>query len=170
MILFITFLKLLVYLITNIKYNFTMNEKIGYMKLAIVGSRGYTDYNKFLEVIHTILDKYEIVPSEVISGGAKGVDTLAEDYAKEFEITPKIFEATWIDENGNFDRGAGMKRNPFIIKNSDFVIAIWDGESKGTRNSINIAKNLNKPLVVYNYINDTLTEFNIKEEAILDLG
>lgn len=147
-----------------------MNKQIGYIKLGIVGTRTYTDYNKFLEVVHAILDRYGIVPSVIVSGGADGVDTLAEDYAKEFEIAPQVFEAKWIDENGLFDRGAGMKRNAFIIEYADFVIAIWDGKSKGTKNSITRAKNLNKPLVIYNYIEDTLTEFNIKEEDILDLG
>lgn len=146
-----------------------MNKQIGYIKLGIVGTRTYTDYIKFLEVVHTIITKYGIVPSEVISGGAKGVDTLAYAYAKEFEIEPKVFEAKWKDENGIYNRAAGMERNPFIIKNSDFVIAIWDGKSKGTKDSIKISKNLNKPLIIWNYITDTLYEFNIKEEDILDL-
>jgi len=146
-----------------------MNNKFGYVNLAIVGTKSYNDYDKFLEVIHNILDVYSIVPGCIISGGAKGVDTLAEDYAKEFEIKPKIFPAEWTNASGIYDKGAGMKRNALIIENADFVVAIWDGKSSGTKNSIKRAKNLNKPLVIYNYIEDKIYEFNIKHQDILEL-
>jgi uncharacterized phage-like protein YoqJ len=145
-----------------------MKNEIKYVNLGIVGSRTYTDYNKFLEVVHTIVDRYGIVPKEIVSGGAKGGDKYAEEYAREFEIALKVFPAKWVDENGFYDNAAGMKRNVFIIQYSDFIIAIWDGESKGTKNSINIAKNLNKPIIVYNYIEDKYYEFNIKEKDILE--
>jgi predicted Rossmann fold nucleotide-binding protein DprA/Smf involved in DNA uptake len=110
------------------------------MKTAIVGSRGITDYSK----ISDILNGYQI--SEVISGGAKGVDSLAEQYACDNNIPTTIFKPDY----KQYGRGACFVRNKQIIEASEQVIAFWDGESTGTLNSIEYAKKLNKPLFIYN--------------------
>lgn len=113
------------------------------MKVAVVGSRSIKDY----QTVKNILNNYEI--TELISGGAIGIDQLAEQYARLNNIPTTIFPAEW-DEYG---RAAGMIRNIKIISEADEVIAIWDGDSKGTKNSIDQAKRQNKLLHLYT-IND----------------
>jgi hypothetical protein len=109
-------------------------------KIAIVGSRNITDY----EIIKTFVLSYIDVNNIewVCSGGARGVDSLAEQFADEFNIPKKIFLADW----DQFGKQAGFLRNFDIITNSDIVFAIWDGVSKGTQHSMSIAKKQNKIL------------------------
>ncbi len=108
-------------------------------KFAVVGSRNIQDY----QMVKEILDNYDI--SLIISGGAKGIDTLSEQYANDNNIPTKIHYAEW----EKFGKSAGMIRNEYIINDADKIIAIWDGFSKGTKNSINHAKRLKKPLFLY---------------------
>lgn len=106
------------------------------MKVAVVGSRNFQDY----DLLKQILAEYEI--TEIVSGGAKGADSLGEKYANEHNLPIEIFKPDW----KRLGRGAGPARNKTIVENADFVIAFWDGVSKGTQSSINIAKKLNKDL------------------------
>lgn len=117
------------------------------MKFAVVGSRTITDY----KIVKNILDEHNI--STIVSGGAKGIDQLAERYADEKNLEKIIYLAKW----NEFGRGAGMVRNAEIIADADEVIAVWDGTSKGTEHSINLAKKMNKPLYLY----------TVKDEKIL---
>lgn len=109
-------------------------------KLAVVGSRTITDYN----FVKGLLDKQKDNISHIISGGAKGVDTLAEQWANENDIPVIVFKAEW----GKYGKRAGFIRNNEIIKKCDVCLAIWDGKSKGTQHSINLAKSMNKKLLV----------------------
>jgi hypothetical protein len=108
------------------------------MKVAVIGSRSFNDY----EEVKRILSSLDI--TELISGGAKGADTLGERYAKENGIPTNIFPPDW-KKNG---RAAGFIRNGEIVANADLIIAFWDGESKGTKDSIDKANKLNKKVVV----------------------
>jgi predicted Rossmann fold nucleotide-binding protein DprA/Smf involved in DNA uptake len=110
------------------------------MKAAVVGSRSINSY----EVVKAILSQYKFI--QIISGGAKGVDTLAEQYSEESNLMkPLVILPNW----KQYNRGAGAVRNREIVDKSDFVIAIWDGKSKGSLISINYAKNNNKPVYVW---------------------
>lgn len=109
------------------------------MKYAIVGSRSFTNY----QFIEKTLNQFDNI-TEIISGGAKGVDTLAEQYAKEKNIKLTIFPANW----NKFGKSAGMIRNKDIINNCDVCVAFWDGESKGTTHSIAVAERKDKKLVI----------------------
>jgi predicted Rossmann fold nucleotide-binding protein DprA/Smf involved in DNA uptake len=82
---------------------------------------------------------------KIISGGAYGVDTFAKKFAKEFNISFQAYLPDW----NKLGRSAGMVRNRLIVKNSDRVIAFWDGESKGTKNSIALAIKYNKDLNIF---------------------
>lgn len=116
------------------------------MKLAIVGSRSFTDYDLLVENISNIVSKPITL---IVSGGAKGTDTLAEDFAKEFNIPLKVFAANWY-KNGIYNKYAGFERNHDIVSQADYVIAFWDKVSKGTLHTITLAKRANKLLkVVY---------------------
>jgi predicted Rossmann fold nucleotide-binding protein DprA/Smf involved in DNA uptake len=110
------------------------------MKAAVVGSRSVSHY----DVVKAILNQYTF--TQIISGGAKGVDRLAEQYSNENNLVePLVILPDW----KRYNRGAGAVRNREIVDSSDFVIAIWDGKSKGTLISINYAKKQNKPLYVW---------------------
>ncbi len=83
--------------------------------------------------------------SEIISGGAKGVDTLAEEFADKNKLTKHIIRPNYKKYTG---KSAPIIRNKQIIQEADVVLALWDGQSKGTEFSINYAKKLNKEVVV----------------------
>ena len=110
------------------------------MKIAVVGSRTFSNY----DLLRKTLDGYYPNISLIVSGGAKGADSLSEQYAKEEGIPTLIFKPDW----KKFGRSAGMIRNKDIVENADLVVAFWDGESAGTKNSIEHAKTLKKTLSV----------------------
>lgn len=110
------------------------------MRVAIVGSRNFNDFSMFEKEI----DKYKDKITEIVSGGAKGADKLAQKYTKKHNIPIKIFKPDW----KRFGKRAGIVRNREIVENSDLVIAFWDGKSKGTKFTIEYAKSLNKEVVI----------------------
>ena len=110
------------------------------MKIAVVGSRSLHNY----QLVKLILNQYTF--TQIISGGAKGIDTLAEQYSDELGlIKPLLILPDW----RRYKRGAGVVRNREIVDTADFVVAIWDGKSKGTQISINHAKKTHKPVFVW---------------------
>ena len=111
------------------------------MKLAVVGSRGFLDY----ELFYKILDNIEITC--IVSGGAKGADSLAKEYAIFHNIEYKEFLPDW----NRLGKKAGMVRNKDIVDASDKVIAFWNSKSSGTKDSINYALKTNKLLKVIEY-------------------
>lgn len=114
------------------------------MKLAIIGSRSFTNF----EHLNEMLTPYTHEISEIISGGAPGADKLAEQWADLHNIPVTVFKADW----EKFGRSAGPKRNHDIIMNCDECIAFWDGESTGTKHSIGLCKKYNKPVRVISYV------------------
>jgi hypothetical protein len=117
---------------------FTTQQNTIQMKLAIIGSRTFNDYNLVQEELNAWADQI----TKVISGGAKGADQLGEQWANSNNIDTQIFKPEW----DKYGRAAGVRRNEDIIKNSDVVIAFWDGQSKGTASSISLARKHNKRL------------------------
>jgi len=117
------------------------------MKLAVIGGRDFNDYTLLQK---SILSHYRGKGVKmIISGGAKGADTLGERFAKDYKLDTVIFTPNW----ETYGKSAGFIRNQDIIRNSDHVIAFWDGKSKGTKNSIDIARKLGKELVIIMYTN-----------------
>ena len=107
------------------------------MKVGVIGSRGLTVDN---------LEQY--LPentTEIVSGGAKGIDTCAREYALSHDI--KLTE--FLPEYSRYGRGAPLKRNLQIIEYADVVIAFWDRQSKGTKNVIENCKKLNVKVDVH---------------------
>lgn len=109
------------------------------MKVAIIGSRnlGVIGLENFLPENVT----------EIISGGAKGVDTCAREYAQSHNIPLKEF----LPDYSRFGRSAPLKRNLEIIAYADFVLAFWDGKSHGTKYVIDNCKKQDIPIKVYLY-------------------
>jgi len=110
------------------------------MKVAVIGSRGFNDY----ELVKTTLSPFTI--TLLVSGGAKGADSLGERYANENNIETLIFKPDW-KKHGP---AAGPLRNTDIVNNADTIIAFWDGESKGTKDSITKAEKLGKNIIIVN--------------------
>lgn len=102
------------------------------MRVIVAGSRSIVDY---LIVEQAIKDSGFTI-TELISGCAKGVDTLGEYYAQLRDIPIKKFPADW-QRHG---RKAGYIRNMEMAKHADALIAVWDGQSSGTVHMINVAK------------------------------
>ena len=112
------------------------------MILGIVGSRTFKDY---ITLKDFILEKIDINSvGRIVSGGARGADTLAIDFAKEYHIRWKIHKAYW-DE---FGKKAGHIRNGLIVRDSDLIIAFWDGLSDGTFDTISQAHNAKKRVLI----------------------
>lgn len=106
------------------------------MRIGVVGSRSLNIKN---------LGKY--LPSsvtEIVSGGAKGVDTCAKNYALQKGLKLKEF----LPKYEKFGRSAPLKRNLQIIDYADEVLAFWDGESRGTKYVIEQCKLRNKKVAV----------------------
>ena len=85
------------------------------------------------------------VITELIEGGAKGVDSLAKVWAEENGLPITEFKADW----KIYGRGAGPVRNQKMAEYADALIAVWDGESRGTKNMISLAKKLNLKCFIY---------------------
>ena len=104
--------------------------------MLIVGSRSITDFD---------LSAY--IPKEVdtiISGGADGVDSLAEQYADTHRLSKYILRPRY----DLYGRAAPIKRNEQMVDISDAVLVIWDGRSKGTQYTLKYAKKSNKQITL----------------------
>ena len=102
------------------------------MKLAIVGSRSIRIDNLELYLPDNV--------SDIVSGGANGVDKSA----KEFAIKNSIKYTEFLPKYNLYKRGAPLKRNIEIINYCDELLIFWDQKSKGTKFVIENSKKLNK--------------------------
>lgn len=107
------------------------------MKIAVVGSRGLkvNDLGRYLPAGVT----------EIVSGGARGIDTCAREYAEKNRI--KLTE--FLPQYEKYGRSAPLKRNLQIIDYADLVLAFWDGNSKGTKYVIEQCKKRNKEIKIF---------------------
>ena len=100
------------------------------MRLAIVGSRTFCDYG-WME--QCLLRSFSVADIElVISGGARGADSLAARFAYRYRLPFKVIQADW----ETYGRKAGPMRNTEIVRQADALAAFWDGRSAGTRDTI----------------------------------
>lgn len=106
------------------------------MKLAIIGSR-----DLIIDDLEYYLPK-EV--TEIVSGGAKGIDTCAREYASANGL--KLTE--FLPEYKKYGRGAPLLRNIEIIDYADEVLAFWNGTSRGTKYVIDQCKKKNKKVTV----------------------
>lgn len=113
------------------------NEKKENFKVVIAGSRGFSNYKLLYEECNKFLRElkkgYNIV---IISGGARGADTLGEKYASDMGFDLEIFPAEW----KKFGKSAGFRRNERMAEVADALIAFWDGKSHGTQHMIEISE------------------------------
>lgn len=102
------------------------------MKVAIIGSREIT--------VPNLGDYLPEGTDEIVSGGAKGIDTCAREYA----LANGIKLTEFLPEYSRYGKGAPLKRNLQIIDYADIVIAFWDGSSRGTLHVIESCKKSGK--------------------------
>jgi len=144
-------------------------------KIAVIGYRSYTNHQAILKGIQDLPED-----TLVISGGAKGVDQTAIGYAKMLGLATQEINADWTtgpltllkkNKAGQYyDPGAGLKRNIKIVEAADQVIGYWDGQSRGTLHTLNIAKDAGKLTAVYDpYGNeiplDSIPKFESKKKS-----
>lgn len=118
--------------------------------LLIAGSRSVTDYQLVSRTIDRLIapirNKYDFL---IVSGGARGVDSMAETYARQREMSLRVMPADW----KRYGKAAGYIRNEEMHRYiSTFehrgAVAFWDGQSKGTAHSFDLAEKYKNPLRV----------------------
>lgn len=110
------------------------------MNTIIAGSRSITNY----EIVKNAINESRINISTVVSGCARGVDNLGEEWANKNNIPIHRFPANW----DKYGKSAGIIRNKEMAKFADAAIIIYDGKSKGSINMINNAKKYGLKLFV----------------------
>ena len=113
------------------------------MKTIIAGCRDYNDNLALRKRLDYYVEHNSPI-TEVVSGGAAGVDTIGEWYALLNGIPIKKFPADW-NKHG---KKAGPIRNRQMAEYADVLLAVWDGKSRGTKNIIDEMNKLKKPVFV----------------------
>lgn len=106
------------------------------MKVAVIGSRTLH--------LENLKDYLPDDTTEIVSGGAKGIDADAKRYALQNHIALTEF----LPDYQRYGRGSPLKRNIQIIDYADIVLAVWDGKSRGTKYVIDQCKKKNIPLKI----------------------
>lgn len=118
-------------------------------RVVICGGRDFNDY-AFAEfclnwiLLKKIEEGYDIV---VVSGGARGADKIGECWARSKGFEIDVHPADW----DRYGKQAGYLRNVEMVDSCDGVVAFWDGESKGTKHTIDYANKKGVPCIVVNY-------------------
>lgn len=115
------------------------------MKVIIAGGRDFMDYGLLKTKCDGFLRNSKEV--EVVSGKAKGADSLGELYARENEFPIHEFPADW----NMHGKAAGPIRNEEMGNFGDALIAFWDGKSRGTKHMIDYMRSLGKPVRIVYY-------------------
>ena len=134
--------------------------------LLVAGSRDYDNYDELRAELDYMLQNLfaQNIPVEIVSGGARGADALAERYATERGLHKHIFPAEW----NKYGRRAGYIRNTAMHRyiageNSDrhrACICFWDERFKGTAQNFSLAEVYHNPIVIYS----TVRHMEIKEK------
>ena len=115
-------------------------------RVIIAGTRDFADYEALKTYADYKLSRIED-SIEIVSGGSRGADTLGEQYAREKGYSIKRFPADW----EKYGRSAGPRRNEAMARYADALLAYWDGESRGTKNMIELAKGNGLKVGVFQY-------------------
>lgn len=124
------------------------------MKLIIAGSRDLSEewiYKQLKIQVFLLQDRYGKL-TRILSGGARGVDRLAERFAQENHIQFVEYPAMWESFPG---KSAGFLRNVALAEDGDRLLAIWDGKSRGTKHMIDTMTNKQKPVTVFQVHKDS---------------
>jgi len=132
------------------------------VKTIIAGSRTITDWQILAAAINAC--PWEI--TEVVSGGAAGVDTLAEEFAIEMGLRCLVIPAEWKTHG----KRAGYMRNEVMLTHARHLLAVWDGASRGTRHTVQRAKQQGAEVFLYEVRGiEVFTEHYFGHEPLLPL-
>ena len=115
------------------------------MKLIIAGGRDFSDYALLESQVSNLIGKATDV--EIVSGGAKGADRLGEFFAIDYNLPVKRFPVDW----DKYGKSAGFRRNAEMADYADHCICFWDGQSRGTKHIIDLAKSKGLNLTIVKY-------------------
>jgi hypothetical protein len=115
---------------------------------VVAGGRTFDNYDLLKEKLQMMLfTNYKSEEIEIVSGAANGADKLGERFAEEFGCHIKRFPAEW----DKYGRSAGYRRNADMAKYGNCCVCFWDGQSKGTKHMIDLAKKAKIKLKVVRY-------------------
>ena len=115
------------------------------MKIIVAGSRSFNDYKLLTDKLEYFLQNQKDIT--IISGKAKGADSLGEDYAHQNFHKLEEYPAMW----DLYGKRAGYMRNEEMAKVADAAIIFWDGQSKGTKHMIDLCKKFKIKLRIVNF-------------------
>lgn len=115
--------------------------------IIVAGGRDFNDYQYLKKTLLDIVGDDTKYVFEIVSGTAKGADSLGEQFAHEHFVQLKRFPADW-DTHG---KSAGYIRNKQMSEYADACVIFWDGKSKGTNHMINLASEFGLPTLVKKY-------------------
>lgn len=115
--------------------------------VAIVGSRNFPNLPLVATTVQSLAKKLGKENLTIVSGGARGVDSAAEFAAREAGVAVISIKADW----DTYGKAAGLIRNTDIINQADIVIAFWDGQSRGTMDSVRKAVEMGKKITVLDW-------------------
>ena len=109
-------------------------------RIVVCGGSKFNDYPLLESSLNKIFKEYSDDTIEIVSGHAKGADYLGEKYADEHNFKCTVFEADW----KQYGRAAGPIRNSKMLEyakqENPMVVAFWDGESRGTKDTLTKAQ------------------------------
>lgn len=117
------------------------------LRVIIAGSRDFTDYELLERLLDMYFQRYSPDQIEIVSGGARGADSLGERYAQSRGMALNVMPADW----KRFGKSAGYRRNESMAIYSTHCIVFWDGESRGTQHMIDLANQYNLALRIVRY-------------------
>jgi hypothetical protein len=115
------------------------------LKVIVAGGRDFDDYNLLEEKLNNLFSKTAHVV--IISGMAKGVDSLAVKYAENNKLRVSEFPAKW----QKFGNASGFRRNVEMARFADACVCFWNGKSPGTKHMIETARRMKLKLRIINY-------------------
>ena len=125
------------------------------LRIIIAGSRDFNDYELLKKSAIEIITKKTMLPdlTRIVSGGARGADTLGERFANEMGLEISRFIPDWdgLGKRAGYVRNAEMAKFAVEDDNDGMLIAFWDGQSRGTKHMIDLAKKYSLEVHVVNY-------------------
>ena len=125
------------------------------LRIIIAGSRDFNDYELLKKSAIEIITKKTMLPdlTRIVSGGARGADTLGERFANEMGLEISRFIPDWdgLGKRAGYVRNAEMAKFAVEDDNDGMLIAFWDGKSRGTKHMIDLAKRYGLEVHVVNY-------------------
>ena len=109
------------------------------MKLIIAGSR---EFNFGTELIRHYVHKFDLVPTEIVCGGATGIDNCGKEFGERCGLPVKMFNAEWL----KYGKASGPMRNAEMSKYGTHLLLIWNGASKGSASMLLEMQKQNKPV------------------------